>query len=172
MLLAFRVPACVRITARHITQDPAEIDVLRLPVIDGSADVELVHPADHFLEIAEAQLRHNFSQFFGDEEEVTDHVFRHARETRPEHRILRRDADRAGVQMALPHHHTAGGHKRGGGKTEFVGAQQCADSDVPARAETAVNLDRDTAAKAIETQGLLRFGQADFPWRAGVGQRG
>ena len=44
--------------------------------------------------------------------------------------------------------------------------------DVAAGAQAAVDLHRDAAAQAVQHQGLLGFGQADLPGRAGVLDRG
>ena len=134
--------------------------------------VELVHPADHLVHGAEAQLRHDLAQLFGDEEEIVDHMLGLAGEALAQHRILGRHADRAGVEMAFAHHDAARGDQRRGGKAEFVGAQQRADGDVAAGAKAAIHLHRDAAAQAVQHQSLLGFGQADFPGRAGMGERG
>ena len=77
--------------------------------------------------------------------------------------ILRRDADRAGVEMALAHHDAAGRNQGRGGKAEFVGAEQRADHDVTAGAETAVDLHDDAAAQPLAHQRLVGFGKPDFP---------
>ena len=117
--------------------------------------------------------RHDLAQLFGDEEEVVDHVLGLAGEA------LARSTgscvatpDRAGVEMALAHHDAAGGDQRRGGEAELVGAQQRADGHVAAGAQAAVRLHGDAAAQAVQQQGLLGFGQADLPGRAGVGERG
>ena len=115
------------------------------------------------LERAEAQLRHDLAQLLGDEEEVVDDVLGLAGEALAQHRVLRRDADRAGVEMALAHHDAAGGDQRRGGEAELVGAEQRADRDVAAGAQAAVDLHRDAAAQAVEHQRLLRLGEADLP---------
>ncbi len=67
--------------------------------------------------------------------------------------------------MALAHHDAAGGDQRRGGEAEFIGAQECADDDVTAGAEAPVDLDNDAATQPFTHQGLVGFGEADFPWR-------
>ena len=74
--------------------------------------------------------------------------------------------------MALAHHDAARGDQRRGGEAELVGAQQRADGDVAAGAQAAIHLHGDAAAQAVQHQGLLGFGQADFPGPAGMGERG
>ena len=105
--------------------------------------VEHLDLADHLVEGAEAQLRHELAHFLGDEEEEVDDVLGLADEALAQHRVLRRDADRAGVEVALAHHDAAGRDQRRGRAAELVGAEQrarsprrgrCAGRRRPARA--------------------------------------
>ena len=89
-----------------------------------------------------------------------------------QHGVLRRDPNRAGVEVTLAHHDAAGGNQRRCGKTEFVGAEQGADHHVAACPDAAVDLHRNAAAQAIDDQRLMRFGEADFPGAARVFDRG
>ena len=125
--------------------------------------VEHLHLADHLVEMAIAELGHQLAHFLGDEEEVVDDVLGLAGEAGAQHRVLRRDADRTGVEVALAHHHAAGRDQRRGGEAELVGAEQGADHDVAAGADAAIDLHRDTAAQLVGDQRLVRFGKADFP---------
>ena len=56
---------------RHLRlmEDAREVEAARLPVRDARAHVEQIGAADHLLERAEAQLRHELAHFLGDEEE-------------------------------------------------------------------------------------------------------
>ena len=153
-------------------EDARQINALGLPVADGLLHVELVHSAGHFLDRPEAQLRHDHAQFFGHEEEVVDHMLGLAGEALAQDRVLGRDTNRAGVQMALAHHDAAGRDQRRSGKAELVSAQQRGNRDVAAGAQAAIGLNSDTAAQAVQHQGLLGLGQADFPRRTRMGQRG
>ena len=137
-------------------------------MLDTLPHVEQVGAADQVVELADAHLRHQLAHFFGDEEEVVDDMLGLAGEALAQHRILRGDADRAGVEVALAHHDAAFDHQRRGGETEFVGAEQRADDDVAAGLHLAVDLDADAAAQAVQHQRLLRFGQTEFPRRAGM----
>ena len=74
--------------------------------------------------------------------------------------------------MALAHHDAAGRDQGRGGEAEFVGAEQRADHDVTAGAETAVDLHDDAAAQPLAHQRLVGFGKADFPGDAGMLDRG
>ena len=89
-----------------------------------------------------------------------------------QHGVLRGDAHRAGVQVALAHHDAASGDQRRGGETELVGAQKGADDHVAAGAQPAVDLHGDAVAQPVEHQHLLGLGEADLPGRAGVLDRG
>ena len=74
--------------------------------------------------------------------------------------------------MAFAHHDAAGGDQRRRREAELVGPEQRADDDVAPGPEAAIDLHRDAAAQAVAHQRLLRLGEADFPRRAGMGQRG
>ena len=95
-----------------------------------------------------------------------------AGEALAEHRVLRRHAHRAGVEVALPHHDAAGGDQRRRRHAELVGAEQRADDDVAAGAEAAVDLHGDAAAERLADQRLVGLGEADLPRRAGMLDRG
>ena len=99
-----------------------EVESLGLPVRHQLRLVEHLHLADHLVKRAEAERGHDLAHLFGDEEEVVDDVLGLAGEALAQHRILRRHADRAGVEMALAHHDAARGDQRRRGKTELVGA--------------------------------------------------
>ena len=109
-------------------------------MVDGRVLVEEVGLADHFVEGAEAHLGHQLAHFLGDEEEVVDDVLGQALEALAQHRVLRGDADRAGVEMALAHHDAAGRDQRCGREAVFVGAEQSCDHHVASRAQAAVGL--------------------------------
>ena len=86
--------------------------------------------------------------------------------------VLRRDADRAGVEVADAHHDAAGDDQRSGGEAELLGAEQRGDDDVAAGLELAVDLHDDPVAQAVEHERLLGLGEAELPRRAGVLERG
>ena len=145
---------------------------LRLPVADRLVLVEHVGLADHFIEGAEAHFGHQFTHFLRDEEEVVDHVLGLAGELAAQFRVLGRNADRAGVQVALAHHDAAGGDQGRGREAHLVGAEQGGHDNVAPGADASVGLDRDAAAQVVEHQGLLGFGKADLPGAAGMLDRG
>ena len=149
-------------------EDGGEIDALGLPVGIGDGGIDLVDAADHLVDLAEAKLGHVLADLFGDEEEEVDDVFGLAGEALAQDRVLGGDADGAGVEVALAHHDAAHGDERRGGEAEFLSAEKGGDDDVAAGLEFAVGLDLDAAAKIVEQQDLLGFGEAEFPGKAGV----
>ena len=77
--------------------------------------------------------------------------------------ILRRDADRAGIEMALPHHDAAFDDQRRCRKAIFFRAEQRGDDHVASGLHLAVGFDADAAAQIVEHQRLMRFRQAPVP---------
>jgi hypothetical protein len=93
-------------------------------VVDRGGGVEQLGVADRLLEGAEAELGEQFPHLLGDvQHEVLDEL-RLAREALAQLGVLGRDADRAGVQVADPHHDAARHDQRGGGEAELLGAEQ------------------------------------------------
>ena len=127
--------------------------------------------ADQLGDRAHAQLRHDAAQLLGDHEQVVDDVLGLPLEAPPQLRVLGRDADRAGVEVADAHHHAAERDQRGGGEAELVGAEDRADGHVAPGAHLAVDLDQDARAQVVAQQRLLGLGEADLPGDAGVVDR-
>src|SRR5204863_7855571 len=113
------------------------------------------------------QLAH----LFGDELEEVDDELRLAGEPLAQLRILRRDTDRTGVEMADPHHDATRHDERRGGEAELLRTEQRSDHDIATGLQLAVGLYDDAVAQAVEQQGLLRFGETELPRRASVLQR-
>ena len=103
-----------------------------------------------------------------DEHHEVDHVLGLALELLAQLRVLGRDPDRAGIEMADPHHDAARGDQRRGREAEFLGAEQRRDRHVAAGLELAVGLDADAPAQIVQHQGLLGLGQAQLPRRSRV----
>ena len=153
---------------RRVVENRREIEAARLPVIDGGLHVEHVDAADHLVDGAESELRHVLANLLGDEEKEIDDVLGLSLELLAQHRILRGDAHRASVEMALAHHDAAHRDQRSRGETEFFGAQQRGDHNIAAGLQFAVGLHADAAAQIVQQENLLRFGQTKFPRNAGV----
>src|SRR3712207_2461132 len=105
---------------RHLepVQDGREVDALRFPVVHGFLRLQPVRAADHLLEGAEAHISHELPHLLREEEEVVDDVLRRSGELPPELRVLGGYADRAGVQVAHPHHDAARRDQWGGREGE------------------------------------------------------
>ena len=86
--------------------------------------------------------------------------------------VLRRDPDRAGVEVADAHHHAPHHDERRRPEAELLGTEQGSDDDVTARLHLPVDLDGDAVAQGVADERLLRLGQAQLPGRAGVLDRG
>ena len=86
--------------------------------------------------------------------------------------ILRRDAHRAGVQVADAHHDAAHHDQRRRGEAVLLGAEQRADHHVAPGLHLAVHLHDDAVAQLVEHEHLLRFRQAQLPRQARVLQAG
>ena len=163
--MVLRLDATARDAGGHVlaVQDGGEIQALGLPMVQGLARFEHIDAAHHFVEGAEAQLRHVLADLLGDEEKEIDDVLGLALEFCAQSRILGSDAHGASIEMALAHHDAAHGHQRGGGEAEFLRAEQRGDHDVAAGLQLAVGLHADAPAQIVHHQHLLRFSESQFP---------
>ncbi len=71
---------------------------------------------------------------------IVDDMLRLAGKLLAQLRILRGDADRAGVQMTLPHHDAAERDQRRGREAELFGTQQGGDHDVATGLQATIGL--------------------------------
>ena len=88
-----------------------QVKAPRLPVIDGTSRLELVHPADHLIDRFEAEFRHVSTKALGEHHEVVDDRFRIPGKLLAKLRVLGGDAHRAGVQVAFAQHDAAHNHQ-------------------------------------------------------------
>ena len=121
-------------------KDRGQIDAAWPSSAHRRGSIELVHAADHFIHVAEAELCHVLANLFGEKEEEVDDMLGLAGEAGAEDGILGGDSDRAGIEVAFAHHDAAHGNERGGGKAEFLGTEESGDDDVAAGLELAVGL--------------------------------
>ena len=169
-----RDPACGQRGATRLQADPAGRGSARgrrpSPSSDRRAGLRLqaVGAPDHLVDRPEAELRHQLAHVLGDEPEVVLDELRLAVELLAQLRILRRDADRTGVQVADAHHDAARHDQRRRREAELLGAEQRRDHHVAAGLELAVDLHDDAVAEAVEEQDLLRLGEPELPGNAGV----
>ena len=71
------------IVGSHEVQEPREVELLCLEVLDVAHGRELVHAADHLVDRSEAEPRHVLAEVLGDEAEEVDHGVRVAGEALP-----------------------------------------------------------------------------------------
>ena len=156
-----------RAPQRHVRrgrmQDAREIDPARLPVLDGRVGLEQVHAADEVVEPGDPEPGHDPARLLRDEEEEVHDVLGLALEAPAQLGILRRDPDRARVQVAGAHHHAARRDQRRGREAHLVRAEQRCHDDVAAGLELAVGLHPDPRAQVVEDERLLRLGEPDLP---------
>src|SRR3954470_893717 len=152
----------------RVVKNGREVETFGLPVIDGRFDIEHIDAADHIVEFPEAEFGHVLAHLLGDEEEEIDDVLGLPLKLLAQNRILRCDADRARVQVALAHHDAAHRDERSGSESKFFGAEKRGDGYVASGLQLAVGLDADAAAKVVKQQNLLCFCQAEVPGNSGV----
>src|SRR5438876_7758475 len=153
---------------RGHVQDPREIQLLGLPMVNRLAHVELVAAANHFVNGLEAQLSHQFANLLSNHAEVVDDVFGFACEFLPEDGILRRYADRARIEMADAHHNASRNDQRRSRESKLLRAEQRRNDDIAAGLQLAVGLDDDAASEIVQDQNLMRLRQTQLPWDAGM----
>ena len=90
-----------------LVQNIGVVQPLGFPVVYGFAGLDFIGPTNHVIHGPEAELGHILADFLSNELHEIHCVDRVAHEFLAQCRILGRDADRAGVEMADPHHNTA-----------------------------------------------------------------
>mmetsp|Transcript_40260 Transcript_40260/g.88012 ORF Transcript_40260/g.88012 Transcript_40260/m.88012 type:complete len:314 (+) Transcript_40260:361-1302(+) len=150
-------------------QEVAEVQVRHLwIVLQVGLWPQEVCASDDFSDLPDAQGRHDLPCLLGDQEKVVDKVLRLASELLPELWVLRGDADRAGVEVALPHHDAAQRDERGSAHSDLLGAEEHCHHDVSACSHLAVCLQRDAVPETVQHQGLVSLRQADLPGQAAM----
>ena len=155
---------------RHFRQlqHGREVESPGLPVVDGLARLEPVHATNHLVDRAEPQLGHYLPQVLGQKEEVVDNGFRLACESLSKLRVLGRNADGAGVQMALAQHDAAQGYQGPRGEPELLCPKKTCDGNVPASLQLTVRLNHDAAAEVVHQQDLVCLRKPQLPRETGV----
>ena len=168
VVLHRRTPARGALRQVGHVQDRREVEAVRLPVLDRAAGVEHLGLPDRLVQAAEAQRRQVLADLLGDVGEERLDELRLAGELLAQLGVLGRDADRAGVEVADPHHDAAADDQRRGREAVLLGAEQRGDDHVAAGLELAVGLHDDAVAQPVEQQRLLGLGEAELPRRTGV----
>ena len=104
-------------------EDRAQVEAARLPVVDGPRGVEHLGVADRLLEGAEAELGEQLAHLLGDVREERLDELGLSGEALAQLGVLRRDTDRAGVEVADAHHDAAAHHERRRGEAVLLRAR-------------------------------------------------
>mmetsp|Transcript_22259 Transcript_22259/g.77142 ORF Transcript_22259/g.77142 Transcript_22259/m.77142 type:complete len:230 (-) Transcript_22259:3245-3934(-) len=155
---------------RVLLHDVGQVEARRLGELLrlGRRRLQEVDAAHGLGERVQAKLLEAAADVVGDELKVRDDVSRLAARARAQRLLLRRHADGAVVRVADSSHDAAGGDHGHRPEAEFLGAQQRQRDDVAARADAAVDAQRDAAAQAVLDEGAVRLGEAELEGRAGV----
>ena len=127
--------------------------------------------ADDLIQTARAQDRELLTHGLGHPQHEAGDVLRQPAKPGSERRILRRDANGAGVLVAHAHQHTARRNQRRGAKPKELSAHQRGQEHIAPGLDLAVHLQLDPVAQAIGHEHLLRLGEAQLPRQAGVTNR-
>lgn len=119
--------------------------------------LKAIGASDHFLDRAEAHLRHELTQLLSNKSHEIHHMLWLTGKLSAQPRVLRGDASRAGIQVANPHHNATGRNERPSRKTKFLCAQQCGDHHIAPGLELTIRLHRDARAEIIQHERLVRF---------------
>ena len=138
---AVDVNSLVRLFRRG--EQRGEVETVGFPVLDGGVGSKALNMADHVVDGAESQARHVLPGFFGYHEEVVHNMLGQAREFLAQLGVLGGDADRAGVQVAFPHHDTPERNQGGRGEAELLRSKKSGDRYISACLELPVCLEND-----------------------------
>src|ERR1700675_394049 len=157
MVLRLHTPACHARWYGRVIENGGQVQPPSPPVIHDLLHVEHCYAPDHLVHAAEAEVGHVLPHLLRQEEEEVDDVFRLSLKLLAQHGILRGNAHRASVEMALAHHDAAHRNQRGGGKTEFFCAEQCGDHYIAPSLQLPVRLHTDSTAQIVQQEHLLRL---------------
>ena len=105
-------------------QHVGQVHLVGLPVAGHLHLAQALGMADHLVDGAKAQLGHDLAQLLGHEHHEVHHVLGLTGEAAAQLAVLRGDAHRAGILLAIALHHAAHGHQRHSGEAELLGAEQ------------------------------------------------
>ena len=116
-----------------------------------------------FLQGLESQLCKVLAHFLSNVFKEVDNKLWLATKALAKFWILRRNANRASIEVTHPHHHASTHYERCCSKPKFFGPKQRSNNDVTPSFHLPVSLHHDSVAQSIEQQCLLCFGQPKFP---------
>ena len=153
---------------KRIFQNSAKIDLSSHWILGFIFYFQKVASSYHLVNGTDAQFRHIFTEFLSDKSHKVYYIFRFSGKAFPKFRILGCHANRAGIQVADSHHHTAHRYQRRSGKAEFLCSQKGGDSHVSSAHELTVCLNHHTASQTIHQQGLMGLCQSQLPGQSCV----
>ena len=155
-----RVAAVAQAPTPHVIgridlgQNRVQVEIIQM--LGTAADLtQQFGAADDVIKAAEAQPRENLAHFFGDEAHQVDHLFRAAVELAAQGFVLRANAHRAGIRMALAHHDAAHGDQAHRANAIFFRTQNGGDHHVTAGLQAAIGAQLHPVAQAIQREHLV-----------------
>src|SRR5579872_2845059 len=131
---------------KQFCQDGLGFLVARLKSIDGANDC---------VDRAGSHFREKTANLGSHGSEITFDHLRFAGKAHPESFVLRGDAHRARIQMALTSHNTPQRQQSSRAETEFIGSQQRTDDDISSELESAVHAQSNPATQTLAHQGTV-----------------
>src|SRR5579872_711501 len=122
---------------KQFCQDGRSLLVARLKSIDGANDC---------VDRSRTHFREEIANLGSHGTKVAFHHFRFAGKAQSQSFVLRGDAHRARIQMALTSHNASQREQSSRAETEFVGSQQRTDDDISSEFESAVDAQSNPAA--------------------------
>src|SRR5450830_187154 len=147
-----------------LMEDLRKIKTFCFPVRNCFGFIEQINTTDQFIVRTYAQLRHDLTYFFCNEEKVVHNIFWLTRELGTQYRILCCHTNWAGIEVTLTHHDATLNYQRCCRKADFIRAEHRSNRNVTTGFHLTVSLYADTTTQAIQYQGLLCLGQAQLPW--------
>ncbi len=112
--------------------------------VHSRARPKSVVPATQFAKRAHAHLRQAFAYFLRQRPEIRDDHLRFSTKAQPQLFILRGDAHRTSVQMALARHHATNRQQRRRAKSKLIGAKYRCNQNVSRKFQASVHAERET----------------------------
>ena len=150
----------------RLGQQWVEVEIVEIGAAPADLAQEVGAP-DDLVERRSPERCQDLAHLLADEGEQVDHLLRRTLELGAERRVLRADAHRAGVAVALAHQDAAHGDQGSGADAELLGSQHGGGDDVAAGLDAAIDAERHGVAQAVEREHLMHFGEAHLPGHAG-----
>ncbi len=123
---------------------------------------------DRVVERAEPERREQAAHLLRDEQQVRLHHLGRPAELLPQLGPLRRDPDRAAVEVARAHHQAPLREQERRAEGVLVGTEQGRDDHVAPGLEAPVGAEPHATAQMVRDERLLRLGQSELPRHAGA----